>query len=180
MKSSRDGRRQPDQCRRRRAARRDRAHRPRQRARLVMADSTFVACPTRRSTRPHRFQRRTHLSRYAIRLTTARFASSPGTRKKTAYRSTTLQRSRARHILDILSQRGRTTLFAEGASRLQHRGQCTELTQPGDTAIITSAAGKVTIQKTQPRLDVRRHRGAAADFAAHPACDATPTVTPAQ
>ncbi len=53
-------------------------------------------------------------------------------------------------ILDILSQRGKTTVvLQEGASRVcATGGQCIELTQPGDTAVITSAGGKVTIQKT--------------------------------
>jgi hypothetical protein len=40
-------------------------------------------------------------------------------------------------------------VLQEGASRVcATSGQCIELTQPGDTAIITSTGGKVTITKT--------------------------------
>jgi hypothetical protein len=85
-------------------------------------------------------------------------------------------------ILDILSQRGKTTVvLQEGASRVCTLNfQCIELTQPGDTAIITSAGGKVTIQKTNnPPWTFASTCGAAAglctvtDYA-----DASPTVTP--
>jgi hypothetical protein len=52
-------------------------------------------------------------------------------------------------VLDILSQRGKTTVvLQEGASRVcAIGGACTELTHPGDTAIITSAGGKTTTKK---------------------------------
>ena len=67
-------------------------------------------------------------------------------------------------ILDILSQRGKTTVvLQEGASRVCTIDlQCIELTQPGDTAIITFGDGKTTIQKTNnPALDLRRDLRAA-------------------
>src|SRR5260370_15407535 len=86
-------------------------------------------------------------------------------------------------ILDILSQRGRTTVvLQEGASRVcASGGQCIELTQPGDTAVISSIGGKVRIQKTNnPPWTFAATCAAAAglctvtDFA-----DAGPAITPA-
>ncbi len=88
----------------------------------------------------------------AIRLTTGAFRFVTGHSAKTAYRITTpLATIGVRGtILDILSQRGKTTVvLQEGASRVCTLSfQCIELTQPGDTAVITSTGGKVTIQKT--------------------------------
>ena len=54
-------------------------------------------------------------------------------------------------ILDILSQRGRSVVVAAGrrAARVCTTNfQCVDLTQPGDTAVITSFNGKTSIQKT--------------------------------
>jgi hypothetical protein len=88
----------------------------------------------------------------AIRLTTGAFRFVTGHSEKTAYKiSTPLATIGVRGtILDILSQRGQTiVVLQEGASRVcATGGQCIELTQPGDTAIITSAGGRTTITKT--------------------------------
>jgi len=84
--------------------------------------------------------------------------------------------------LDILSQRGKTTVvLQDGMSRVcTTGGQCIDLTQPGDTAVITSAGSKVTIQKTnKPPWTFAAACAAAAglctvtDYA-----EATPRVTP--
>ena len=87
----------------------------------------------------------------AIRLTTGAFRFVTGHSEKTAYKiSTPLATIGVRGtILDILSQRGQTiVVLQEGASRVcTTGGQCIELTQPGDTAIITSANGRTTITK---------------------------------
>ena len=72
-------------------------------------------------------------------------------------------------------------VLQEGASRVcATGGQCIELTQPGDTAVIISAGGRVTIHKTNnPPWSFAAACAAAAglcnvtDFA-----DATPTVAP--
>jgi hypothetical protein len=75
-----------------------------------------------------------------------------------------------------------TVVLQEGASRVcSTGGQCTELTQPGDTAIITSAAGKVTIQKTNnsPWTFAATCGAAAGLCSTTQHADATPTVTPA-
>ena len=85
-------------------------------------------------------------------------------------------------MLDVLSLRGRTTVvLQEGASRVcATGGPCIELTQPGDTAIITSTGGRTTIQKTN-----NSPWTFAANCAALPGlctvtdlADARPTVTP--
>jgi len=85
-------------------------------------------------------------------------------------------------ILDILSERGKTTVVLnEGASRVCTLSfQCVELTEPGDTAVITAAGGKITIKK---------NHNSGWNFAANCAAaaglctvtqyaDATPTATP--
>ncbi len=77
-------------------------------------------------------------------------------------------------ILDILSQRGKTTVvLQEGASRVCTLSfQCVELTQPGDTAIITLARRKVDDSKDQhPALDLRRElRGGGGALHRHAIC----------
>ena len=85
--------------------------------------------------------------------------------------------------LDILSQRGRTIVGAAGRRRRGlHRSafQCIQLTQPGDTAIITSADGKITIKKTNtPPWTFAKTCGAAAGLCSTTQyADATPMVTP--
>jgi hypothetical protein len=71
---------------------------------------------------------------------------------KTAYKITTpLATIGVRGtILDILSQRGSSTVvLQEGAASVCTLSfQCMQLTQPGDTAIISLTNGKVSIQKS--------------------------------
>jgi hypothetical protein len=155
-------------------------------ARLVMADSTNLSLgPSATITLDRTVFDDEHSYRdIAIRLTTGAFRFVTGHSEKTAYRITTpLATIGVRGtILDILSQRGKTTVvLQEGGSRVcATGGQCIELTQPGDTAVITSAGGKVTIHKTKnPSWSFAAACAAAAglcnvtDYA-----DASPTVTP--
>jgi hypothetical protein len=122
--------------------------------RLVMADSTNLSLGPGATIKLDRtvFNDEHTYRDIAIRLTTGAFRFVTGHSAKTAYKITTpLATIGVRGtILDILSQRGKTTVvLQEGASRVcATGGQCTELLEPGDTAVITSAAGKVTIQKT--------------------------------
>jgi hypothetical protein len=79
-------------------------------------------------------------------------------------------------------QRGRTTVvLQDGASTVcTTNGQCVQLTQPGDTAVITSVDGKITIQKTNtPPWTFAQNCAAAAGLCAvTQLADANPTVTP--
>jgi hypothetical protein len=138
-------------------------------ARLVMADSTNLSLgPNATITLDRAVFNDEHSYRdIAIRLTTGAFRFVTGHSEKAAYRITTsLATIGVRGtILDILSQRGKVTVvLQEGASRVcTLGGQCVELTQPGETAIITSAGGKVTIQKTNtPPWTFASNCGAAA------------------
>ena len=123
-------------------------------ARLVMADSTNLSLgPNATITLDRTVFNDEHSYRdIAIRLATGAFRFVTGHSEKAAYKITTsLATIGVRGtILDILSQRGKiTVVLQEGASRVcTLGGQCVELTQPGETAVITSAGGKVTIQKT--------------------------------
>jgi ferric-dicitrate binding protein FerR (iron transport regulator) len=105
-------------------------------ARLVMADSTNLSLGPNATIKLDRtvFNDEHTYRDIAIRLTTGAFRFVTGHSEKTAYKITTSVATIGVRgtILDILSQ----------------RGKCIELTQPGDTAIITSAGGKITIQKT--------------------------------
>ena len=120
----------------------------------------------------------------AIRLTTGAFRFVTGHSDKTAYKITTsLATIGVRGTtLDILSQRGKTTVvLQDGMSRVcTISGQCIDLTQPGDTAVITSAGGKVTIQKTNnpPWTFAAACAAAAGLCTVTDYADATPTVTP--
>ena len=122
-------------------------------ARLVMADNTNLSLgPSATITLDRTVFDDEHTYRdIAVKLTAGAFRFVTGNSEKTAYKITTpLATIGVRGtILDILSQRGKTTVvLQEGASRVcATGGRCSELTQPGDTAIITSAGGKVTIQK---------------------------------
>jgi hypothetical protein len=123
-------------------------------ARLVMADSTNLSLGPGATIKLDRtvFNDEHTYRDIAIRLTTGAFRFVTGHSEKTAYKiNTSVATIGVRGtILDILSQPGKTTVvLQEGASRVcAIGGQCTELTQPGDTAVITSAAGKVTNKKT--------------------------------
>src|SRR5438477_5364323 len=124
-------------------------------ARLVMADSTNLSLGPNATIKLDRtvFNDEHSYRDIAIRLTTGAFRFVTGHSEKTAYKITTpLATIGVRGtILDILSERGRSVVvLQEGASRVcATSGQCMELTQPGDTAIITSAGGKVTITKAK-------------------------------
>jgi hypothetical protein len=123
-------------------------------ARLVMADSTNLSLGPNATIKLDRtvFNDEHSYREIAIRLTTGAFRFVTGHSEKTAYKITTsLATIGVRGTtLDILSQRGRTTVvLQDGASRVcTTGGQCVDLTQPGDTAVITFADGRLTIQKT--------------------------------
>jgi hypothetical protein len=123
-------------------------------ARLVMADSTNLSLGPNATIKLDRtvFNDEHSYRDIAIRLTTGSFRFVTGHSEKTAYKITTpLATIGVRGTtLDILSQRGKTTVALLDGLGLActFSFQCVELTQPGDTAVITSANGKVTIQKT--------------------------------
>src|SRR4051812_28020171 len=127
-------------------------------ARFVMADSTNLSLGPSATLKLDRtvFNDEHSYRDVAIRMTTGAFRFVTGHSEKTAYKITTpLATIGVRGtILDILSQRGRTVVvLQEGASRVcAPSGQCIELSQPGATPIITSAAGKVknTQDRAQP------------------------------
>src|SRR5580704_4763480 len=155
-------------------------------ARLVMADNTNLSLGPSATIKLDRtvFDDEHSYRDIAIKLTTGAFRFVTGNSQKAAYRITTpLATIGVRGtILDILSQRGKTTVvLQEGASRVcATGGQCTELTQPGDTAVVTSSGGKTTIHRTNnPPWTFASTCAAAAglctvtQFAA-----ATPAITP--
>jgi hypothetical protein len=155
-------------------------------ARLVMADNTNLSLgPNATITLDRMVFNDEHTYRdIAVKLTAGAFRFVTGNSEKTAYQiSTPIATIGVRGtILDILSQRGKTTVvLQEGASRVcATGGPCTELTKPGDTAIITSAGGKVTIKKvTIPPWNFAANCAAVAGLCTvtHFA-DANPTVTP--
>jgi ferric-dicitrate binding protein FerR (iron transport regulator) len=123
-------------------------------ARLVMADSTNLSLGPSSTIKLDRtvFNDEHTYRDIAIRLTTGAFRFVTGHSDKTAYKITTpLAVIGVRGTsLDILLQRFKNTVVQQhGMSRVcAIGGECTDLTQPGDTAVITSAGGKVTIQKT--------------------------------
>src|ERR1700734_971044 len=122
-------------------------------ARLVMADSTNLSLgPNATITLDRTVFNDEHSYRdIAIRLATGAFRFVTGHSEKAAYKITTSVATIGVRgtILDILSQRGKTTVvLQEGASRVcATGGACTELTHPGDTVVITSTAGKTTSKK---------------------------------
>ena len=167
-------------------------------ARLVMADSTNLSLGPNATIKLDRtvFNDEHTYRDIAIRLTTGAFRFVTGHSEKTAYKITTSVATIGVRgtILDILSQHilsqlGKTTsqrdtttvVLQDGASRVcAIGGQCIELTQPGDTAIITSAGGKITIQKTNnpPWTFASTCAAAAGLCTVTQFADATPTVTP--
>jgi hypothetical protein len=155
-------------------------------ARLVMADNTNLSLGPNATIKLDRavFDDEHTYRDIAIRLTTGAFRFVTGGSEKTAYKITTPLASVGVRgtVLDILSLRGKTTVvLQEGASRVcATGGQCTELTQPGDTAVVTSSGGKTTIHRTNnPPWTFASTCAAAAglctvtQFAA-----ATPAITP--
>jgi hypothetical protein len=123
-------------------------------ARLVMADNTNLSLGPSATVKLDRtvFNDEHSYREIAVRLTSGAFRFVTGNSEKTAYKITTPLASVGVRgtILDILSQKGKTTVvLQEGASTVCTLSyQCIQLTQPGDTAIITSTGGKTTIQKT--------------------------------
>ena len=154
--------------------------------RLVMIDSTNLSLGASSSITLDRtvFNDEHSYRDVTIRMTTGAFRFVTGHSDKNAYKITTgIATIGIRGtILDILAQRGRTmVVLQDGASRVCTLNfQCIELTQPGDTAIITSANGKVTIQKTNnPPWTFASNCGAAAGLCTTTEfADASPTITP--
>lgn len=123
-------------------------------ARFVMADSTNLSLGPSATIKLDRtvFNDEHSYRDIAIRLTTGAFRFVTGHSEKTAYKITTpLATIGVRGtILDILSERGKSTIvLQEGAATVCTLSfLCVQLTQPGDTAIITLIGGKTTILKT--------------------------------
>jgi hypothetical protein len=155
-------------------------------ARLVMADSTNLSLGANATVTLDRtvFNDEHTYRDIAVRLTTGAFRFVTGHSEKAAYKITTpIATIGVRGtVLDILSQRGQTTVvLQEGAASVCTLGfQCIQLTQPGDTAIITLTGGKTAIHKTNHSS----WNFAAACAAAAGLCtvsdyaDATPEITP--
>ena len=122
-------------------------------AKIVMADNTNLSLgPDATITLDRTVFNDEHSYReIAIKLTTGAFRFVTGHSEKAAYKITTSVATIGVRgtVLDILSARGKTTVvLQEGASRVcAIGGACTELTHPGDTAVITSSAGKNTTKK---------------------------------
>jgi ferric-dicitrate binding protein FerR (iron transport regulator) len=122
-------------------------------ARLVMADSTNLSLGPNASITLDRtvFNDEHSYREIAIRLATGAFRFVTGHSAKSAYKITTsLATIGVRGtILDVLKQQGKmTVVLQEGLSTVcTFGGLCVELTLPGETAVITSSGGKVTIQK---------------------------------
>jgi hypothetical protein len=154
--------------------------------RLVMIDSTNLSLGANSSITLDRtvFNDEHSYRDVTIRMTTGAFRFVTGHSDKNAYKITTgIATIGVRGTtLDILSQRGRTVVvLQDGASRVCTLNfQCIELTQPGDTAIITSTNGRVTIQKTHnPPWTFASNCGAAAGLCSTSEfADASPTITP--
>jgi hypothetical protein len=152
--------------------------------RLVMIDSTNLSLGANSSITLDRtvFNDERSYKDVTIRMTTGAFRFVTGHSDKTAYKITTgLATIGVRGtILDILAQRGSTTVvLQDGASRVcTLSSQCVELTQPGDTAIITSAGnGRTTIKKTNnPPWTFASNCGAAAGLCTTTEFAGTPTV----
>jgi hypothetical protein len=122
-------------------------------ARLVMADNTNLSLGPNATLKLDRtvFNDEHTYRDIAIRLTTGAFRFVTGDSEKAAYKITTsLATIGVRGtILDILAQRSKTTVRLQTGASLVCAigGPCIELTQSGDTAVVTSTGGKVTIQK---------------------------------
>jgi hypothetical protein len=123
-------------------------------ARLVMSDSTNLSLGANASLKLDRtvFDDEHSYRDISIRLATGAFRFVTGHSDKNAYKITTpLAAIGVRGTtLGILSQRGRSVVVLEdGAGRVcTNTFQCVDLTQPGDSAVITSFNGKTAIQKT--------------------------------
>ena len=155
-------------------------------ARLVMADNTNLSLGPSATVKLDRtvFNDEHTYRDIAVRLTTGAFRFVTGNSEKTAYKITTPLASIGVRgtILDILSQLGKTTVvLQEGASSVCTLSfQCIQLTQPGDTAVITSTGGKTTIHKTNnpPWTFAATCAAAAGLCAVSDFADASPATTP--
>jgi hypothetical protein len=154
-------------------------------ARLVMSDSTNLSLGPSATLKLDRtvFDDEHTYRDVTIRMTTGAFRFVTGHSDKNAYKITTgLATIGVRGTtLDILSQQGKTTVvLQDGASRVCTLSfQCVELTQPGDTAVISSSNGKVTIQKTNnPPWTFAKSCGAAAGLCSTTEFAGNPTVVP--
>ena len=154
--------------------------------RLVMIDSTNLSLGANSSITLDRtvFNDERSYKDVTIRMTTGAFRFVTGHSDKNAYKITTgLATIGIRGtILDVLAQRGRNMVVLQGgAARVCTLSfQCTDLLQPGDTAIITSAAnGRTTIQKSNnPPWTFASNCAAAAGLCnTTQHADASPTIT---
>jgi hypothetical protein len=123
--------------------------------RLVMADSTNLSLGPNATLKLDRtvFDDEHHYRDVAVRMTSGAFRFVTGHSDNAAYKITTpLATIGVRGTtLDILSQRGQTIVNLQdgAASVCTVTFECIQLTQPGDTAIITSGGGgRSTIKKT--------------------------------
>lgn len=156
-------------------------------ARFVMADSTNLSLGPSATLKLDRtvFNDEHSYRDVAIRMTTGAFRFVTGHSEKTAYKITTpLATIGVRGTtLDILSQRGRSVVVLQdgAASVCTLSFQCVQLTQLGDTAIITSTGGKVSITKTNtPPWTFAANCAASAGLCAvNQYAEASPTITPA-
>jgi hypothetical protein len=153
--------------------------------RLVMADSTNLSLGPSATIKLDRtvFDDEHHYRDVAVRLTSGAFRFVTGNSEKAAYKITTpLATIGVRGtILDILSQRGKTTVkLQEGAATVCTVSfECLELTQPGDTAVITSANGKTTIVKANVAWSFASNCGATPGLCSSTRyADARPAVIP--
>ena len=154
-------------------------------ARLVMSDSTNLSLGANSMLRLDRtvFDDANSYRDISIKLTTGAFRFVTGNSDKDAYKIQTQVATIGVRgtILDILSQRGRTTVVLRdnGASRVCTLiFQCLELTKPGDTAVVTFAGGKYTIQKSSNPPWTFACNAAAGLCNTTQYADATPTIMP--
>jgi hypothetical protein len=156
-------------------------------ARFVMADSTNLSLGPGATLKLDRtvFNDEHSYRDVAIRMTTGAFRFVTGHSEKAAYKITTpLATIGVRGTtLDILSQRGRSVVVLQdgAASVCTFSFQCVQLTQPGDTAIITSTGGRTTITKTStpPWTFAATCTAAAGLCSVNQYADASPTIAPA-
>ena len=154
--------------------------------RLVMADSTNLSLGPNATLKLDRavFDDANHYRDVAVRLTSGTFRFVTGNSEKAAYKITTpLATIGVRGTtLDILSQRGQTIVnLQEGAASVcTVTFECIQLTQPGDTAVITVSGGKTTIKKTNnsPWTFAKSCGAAAGLCSTTQYADATPTMVP--
>ena len=154
--------------------------------RLVMADSTNLSLGPNATLKLDRtvFDDEHHYREVAVRMTSGAFRFVTGHSDKAAYKITTpLATIGVRGTtLDILSQRGQTIVnLQEGqASVCTVTFECIQLTNPGDTAVITLSGGKTTIKKTNnpPWTFAKTCSAAAGLCGATQYASASPTVTP--